>query len=112
MEVCYERVCQRLIEQYKISVNPDEHVRVEMYACLNFTDLAKPLAYLGGLYEKAEYSDRVKYGILKKKSTEDRMLLEYLVLKGLKSCEALDLVIPGYDRNTESFQRAGEGITY
>lgn len=45
-EGCYEKIYQRVIEQYKVQVDIDELIRVAPVAGPNFIDLATALTYL------------------------------------------------------------------
>lgn len=77
---CYEKVCQRIIEQIKVSVDSDGQIRRSMVARPIFNDLPKSLTYQDILYEKEVLNRRVRYGMLKKAITESHKPSEYLVI--------------------------------
>lgn len=92
-----------MINQYSKAVDPDELIRITMEAHIDGGELIISLLRLDKMYTKAGFNDRAKYGMLGKAAMEHNRLLEFLLLRGPATHDALKETFSEHVWNSKSF---------
>ena len=77
----YQKVKKALMERFAPIESPEDVIRDAMAARLSFGDLSGSLGHAASLYEKAEFNDEVKFGLLRNAVMEHLDLSQFSIYR-------------------------------